>query len=635
MAGNTAAGEAPRAVIVDTSKSPHARLRPVPLDAVTLSDAFWQPRRETLKAVTLPSQYARCEKTGRIDNFRRVSGTVEKPFQGRFYNDSDVYKWLEAVSWMLAGGGDADSSLTEMADTVIDAIIGAQDTDGYINTYFSCERKGERWSNIKDMHEMYCGGHLIQAGVAHFRSTGSSRLLDVGRRFADHLIATWGPEEEKRHGACGHEEIELALVELSRATGDMRYLGQAQYFLDCRGRGLISGQDYHQDHRPFRDLDRIAGHAVRAAYQAIGATDLYAETGEQALRGALDRLWSNMTGRRMYITGGIGSRTTGEAFGTDYDLPNEQAYAETCAAIASGMWNWRMLLLEGEAKYADMMELSLYNGALVGLSLSGEEYFYENPLADDGSHRRTPWFSCACCPPNLARMLAEVPGQMYSLSDEGIWAHLYAESSTAVEWKGRDVRLVQKTAYPWEGDISFTLEGECQGEFSLYLRIPGWCESPSLCVNGSPVEGATPGTYADIRRQWSPGDTIRLSLPMPVRLMESHPYVAENTGRVALMRGPLVYCLESADNPGVDLRDIAIPADAAFAAEFEPALLGGVTALRCQAEAIAPGTEWEGALYRPFDEEGKHGTPTHITAVPYYAWANREPGRMAVWLLRG
>jgi uncharacterized protein len=625
----------PPAVTVSTSLSPHARLRPVPLNDVQLLDEFWEPRRQINCKVTLPSQFEHIEKTGRLDNFRRAAGKIDGPFQGLYFNDSDVYKWLEAASWELVAS--SDPGLERMVEAAIAEVEDAQQPDGYLNTFFTYDRASERWTNLTDKHELYVAGHLIQAAVAHHRATGNERLLKVARRFADHICSVFGSEDEgKLVGTDGHEEIEMTLVELYRDTGDHKYLDQARFFVDMRGHGLVSGREYHQDHKPFRDQDEIVGHVVRAVYLNCGAADLYAETGEPALLEALERLWENITTRRMYVSGGIGSRYEGEAFGKDYELPNERAYAESCAAIGSVMWNWRMLVLGGDARYADLMEHTLYNALLPGISLDGQHYFYQNPLAGDGTHRRKPWFYCACCPPNIARLLASLPGYFYSTSGEGVWVHLYAQGEASVELdENRLIQLKQRTRYPWDGEVEIGVEGE--GEFSLMLRIPSWCEEgASIRVNGEPLdEEILPGTYAEIRRAWRPGDTVLLHLPMPVRLVESHPHVTENKGKVALMRGPILYCVEQADNSGVDPRDVVLQARADFPSEFRAELLGGVTVIEASAEAVAPDKGWEGRLYRTARLEGRrasHGKPVRITAVPYYAWANREPGPMRVWL---
>ncbi len=629
-----------RSRVVDTSASPHARLRPLPLADVRLSDGFWEPRRRINRRETLPSQYEHLEETGRLDNFRRASGKIAVPFRGLYFNDSDVYKWLEAASWSLAT--DPDPDLERMVDAAITEIADAQRPDGYLNTYFTFERAHERWTDF-DLHEMYCAGHLIQAAVAHFRATGARRLLDVAVRFADHICHLFGPEEEgKRPAVDGHEEIEMALVELFRATGDRRYLYQARYFVDARGHGLLGepygrfDPSYSQDHEPLRDQREVVGHAVRALYLYCGATDVYAEIGEPDLLDALRRLWRNMTTKRMYVSGGLGSRYEGEAFGGDYELPNERAYAETCAAIAGVMWNWRLLLVSGEARYADLMEHTLYNAVLPGISLDGRRYFYQNPLADDGTHRRRPWFGCACCPPNVARLLASLPGYIYCTSDDAVWVHLYAEGTAAVDLGDHAVRLAQRTDYPWDGNVEISVE-EGGGEFGLMLRVPSWCEEGCTpVVNGEAMDASfPPGSYAKVRRLWRAGDTVRLDLPMPVRRLESHPHVVENAGRVALARGPLLYCVERADNPGLDPRDLVLPAYSNPLVRFDPQLLGGVTVLDARAEVLVPEEAWKDRLYRtarPQPDGGQEAGSTTLRAVPLYAWANREPGAMRVWL---
>jgi hypothetical protein len=624
----------PVPAIVDTSQSRHTRLRPVPITAVTLADQFWAPRRSINAKITLLSQFQHLEASGRIDNFRRVSGKAEGPFQGLVFNDSDVYKWLEAAAWTLAT--DSDPELARMVDLVIAELADAQQPDGYLHTYFVGEHAHERWSNLRDLHELYNAGHLLQAAVAHYRATGTTHLLDVACRFADHICDTFGPAAQgKRAETDGHEEIELALVELARVTDNQRYRDQAQFFVDLRGHGVIGGSPYHQDHQPFRQLDALVGHAVRAVYYTSAAADLYAESGEPALREALERLWRNMVTRRMYVSGGIGARWEGEAFGADFELPNARAYTETCAAIGSVMWNWRMLALDGEARFADLLERTLYNGVLVGLSLDGQSYFYQNPLEDDGTHRRQPWFGCACCPPNVARLLASLPGYCYSVSDEGIWTHLYAEGQAEIALgTGNVVRLKQQTRYPWDGEIMLEIDGE--GTFSLFLRIPAWCEAGSvLQINEEIYSGALiASSYAEIRRDWQPGDQVRLTLPMPVQRIECHPYVTENRGRVALMRGPLLYCIEQADQPNIDVRSVVLPPDLALIPEYRPDLLDGVTILRGPARVDELRAEWTQELYRSVQlptAEPPH-QPIEIIAIPYYAWANREPGRMQVWL---
>jgi DUF1680 family protein len=614
------------ATVVDTSRSPYAKLRPVPVGATRLEDDFWAPRLELLRKATLPSQHRLLEETGRMFNFRRASGKVKGEFSGFYFNDSDVYKWLEAVGFALDYS--PDEGLRDTAQGVVKEVSAAQDADGYLDTYFALERRAERWRNLRDLHELYCAGHLIQAAVAYYRATGNSELLNVATSFADNIASMFGPD--KLQGTPGHPGIEMALVELFRTTGDEAYLDLARFFLDQRGRGVIGGRAYHIDHEPFRELDEVAGHAVRSLYLNCGAADVYMETGERALWEALERLWLNMTERRMYVTGGAGARHDGEAFGADYELPSRHAYAETCAAIASVMWNWRMLLASGGAGYADVMELALYNGALSGISLDGENYFYVNPLADRGGHRRQPWFPCACCPPNIARLLASLPGYLYCVSDDGLWVHLYARSTARTALDGTQFVIVQETDYPWDGEITIVLDPEKEKEFALRLRIPGWCRKPEIQINGEPAGIVVePGSYAELRRAWEKGDEVRLSLPMRVERIMSNPLVLENADRMALKHGPIVYCLEQADNPEADIWDIALSRNGQLNAVFRTDILGGVVII--QGEAYAVEASFDGELYRPMAEARARRRQIEFTAIPYYAWANREPGPMIVW----
>ncbi|HEX2515322.1 MAG TPA: beta-L-arabinofuranosidase domain-containing protein [Chloroflexota bacterium] len=631
-----------RGTVIDTGRSPHARLRPVPIGAVRLADGFWKGRLETTRQVTLLQQLEQCEATGRIDNFRRAvvnrGGKKETPFRGRYYDDSDVYKWVEAASYALAGG--PDEELRGRLRGVAEEIAGAQGPDGYLNTYYTFERAGERWTDLTRMHEMYCAGHLLQGAIAMHRATGERLLLDVAVRLADHICDTFGPQG--RAGTDGHEEIELALVELYRETGDARYLRLAGFLLDQRGATppLLSGTAYHQDHLPVREQREIVGHAVRATYLACGMTDVYAETGEQALLEGVQSLWESAFRRKAYVTGGLGARWAGEAFGEDYELPNATAYAETCAAIGGLMWNWRLLAVEGEGRYADWMEAALYNGILSGISLDGRTYFYQNPLADRGGHRRQPWFGTACCPPNIARTLLSLPGYLYSTSAEGVWVHHFGAGEVEVAVPGSRGRatLEVQTRYPWDGEVRVGVRRlpPGGGPWTLYLRLPGWCDRPRVRINGEPAGiEERPGTYVALRRAWQEGNEVTLDLPMPVRRLRAHPHVLADTGRVALARGPLVYCLEATDHPGVDPWDVVLPEGAELVAEVQPGLLGGVTRLRGEG-VVRPAAAWEGALYReggtaPAEAPGQARTAP-LSAVPYFAWANRDAGPMQVWL---
>lgn len=623
----------PQPVVLDTSRSPESRLKPVPLTAVRIDDEFWAPRIRTTRAVTLPSQYEQCEASGRIDNFRRAAGRKQIEFQGRFYNDSDVYKWLEAASYALAT--EPDAALARRVDALVEDIAAAQGPDGYLNTYFTFERAGERFTNLVRMHELYCAGHFIQAAVAHRRATGKTTALAVATRLADYICGVFGPEA--RRGTDGHEEIELALVELYRETGNRTYLERARFFLDQRGQRppVLDGSTYLQDHLPVREQRDVVGHAVRATYLACGMVDVFLETGEEALWDAASRLWESAFERKAYVTGGLGSRHEGEAFGDDYELPNDRAYAESCAAIGSVFWNWRMLQRHGDARYADQLERSLYNGVLAGISLRGDRYFYVNPLADRGGHRRQAWFDCACCPPNLSRLLMSLPAYCYSASAEGAWVHLYASGGVAMALPGGErIALGIETRYPWEGSVRVTIEEAPVAAASLFLRIPGWCAEAEARVRGEPYRGRLrPGSYLEVRSRWKAGEAVELTLAMPVTMLASHPRVLASSGRAALARGPLVYCVEAADNPGFDVWDLAVRPGSDVRAELAPGLLGGVVALRGQGRVDRRGAR-AAALYAPATD-AIEGDEVRFTAIPYYAWAERSPGAMAVWLRCG
>lgn len=635
-----------KAVILDTWHSPYARLKPVSLRNIMLDDGFSQSRVLLNQSVTILTQFQLLETTGRLDNFRRVSGDSKKPYQGYVFNDSDVYKWLEAASWVMIYNH--DKQLQTLVDHVINLITKAQDKDGYLNTFFSLEKVRERWTNLQEKHELYCAGHLIQAAIAHHRVTGQSSLMNVAIRLADHICTTFGPSQVV--GTSGHPEIELALVELYRETGDAKYLEQAAIFIDRRGHGFLGGSEYLLDHIPVRKLGHLVGHAVRALYLCSGATDLVLETGDQPLRTTLELLWNNMVNQQMYITGGIGARHDGEAFGKPYELPNARAYAETCAAIASVMWNWRMLQLDGNARYADLMEWTFYNAVLPGISLDSKEYFYVNPLKDDGDHRREAWFDCACCPPNICRTIAMIPGYIYSVSNEGIWLHLYAQSKAIIELiTGQQVKIQQTTSYPWDGHITLKIIGlqpphSVQGgsinspKFSLFLRLPGWLtgQKVSVKINGKPYRHhAASGSYLEINRNWQMGDIVSYDLPMDVRFIESHPMVGDNFGRIAVIRGPLVYCLEAVDNPDVLLSEIRINHSDKPEIEFVPDLLGGIVRLHLSGSIRPIDVDWNDKLYRPAQLNLLHANDREIevVSIPYFAWANRVPGAMSIWQL--
>ncbi|HET6438866.1 MAG TPA: beta-L-arabinofuranosidase domain-containing protein [Anaeromyxobacter sp.] len=627
-----------QAPVIDVARSPHARLAPVPVSAVRLEGGLWGARRETDLPESLFQQWEQLEITGRLDNFRRVAGKSDNPYQGRVFNDSDLYKWLEAASWWLVRR--SNPRLEGLVEEGILLAEGAQQPDGYLDTYYSLERGGERWTNLRDNHELYCAGHLFQAAVAHHRATGSERLLRVATRLADMICTEFGPPGTgRRQGIDGHQEVEMALIELFRETGQRRYLDTARYFLEARGYGLLEGgwfnRTYFQDHAPFRALEKLAGHAVRALYYACGVTDLFLETGDRTLLGTLERLFTRMEQRQLYVTGGVGARHDGESFGADYELPNGQAYTETCAAIALAMWCHRMLAATGEARYADLLEWTLHNGVLPAWSLDARAYLYVNPLEDDGGHRRRPWYHCACCPPNLARTVASFPGLLYSTRGDELFVHLYAPGEATLELGGRTLLVRQRTRYPWDGRIELELDGE--GEFSLNLRVPAWVgQGAALLLNGeAAVAPLRPGTYVALRRYFSRGDQIELSLPMPVRLLEAHPYVAEDVGCVALTRGPILYCAEGVDHPGLDLRDLRVDPARPPQAAPEPGLPGGMVALHGPATLAGLSEAWHEQIYLPVGTAPPAAPrPAGLRAVPYLAWGNRAPGPMRVWLRR-
>ncbi len=596
------------------------KLRAVPSTDVEFSDRFWAPRLQVNRTATVPHCLKQCEDTHRIPNFEVAAGLVEGKFEGIYFNDSDVYKVLEGAAHALALHPDPE--LDAYLDDLIAKIAAAQQDDGYLNTYYTLVEPDKRWTDLPAKHELYCAGHLFEAAVAHYRATGKRSLLDVAIRFADHIDRKFG--DDALVGVPGHEEIELALVKLYEATGEQRYFDLAKWFIDRRGQ---SDREYCQDHIPVREQSEIVGHAVRAMYLYSGVADVAAYSGDEALTAAMERIWHDVTRRKMYVTGGVGPSAHNEGFTVPYDLPNDSAYAETCAAIGLALWSHRLALLHARADYADVLEQALYNGLLSGVSLDGTRFFYVNPLGSRGRHHRQPWYGCACCPSNVVRFIPQVGSLVYATSPAALWVNLYAANEAKARLDAGEVALRQDTDYPWDGAVKLTVRPSAPATFAVNLRIPGWCEGATAKVNGRTVD-ATPADdgYLHLERRWRPGDTVTLDLPMPAHRVMAHPSVAADVGRVALQRGPIVYCLEGVDNGG-SVRDIALPPDAKLEAHFEPDLLGRVAVLRGKA-LRRPVANWDGVLYQPVlpDEE------TSFRAVPYYAWDNREPGEMVVWL---
>ena len=609
------------AVCLQAEEPKHRKLSAVPFTDVKVEDDFWAPRIKTNREVSLPHNFKWCEETGRFSNFAKAAGDMEGKFEGIYFNDSDVYKVLEGAAYSLADH--PDPVLDKMTDDVIAKIAAAQHENGYLNTYFTLVEPEKKWTNFRVRHELYCAGHLFEGAVAHYRATGKKTLLDVATRFADRIDELFGPNG--RHEVPGHEEIELALVKLAQATGESRYMDLAEFFLDVRGdeskREGVFGP-YCQDHEPVREQSEIVGHAVRAMYLYSGVADVAAYTGDEGYIEAMDRLWEDVVRRKMYITGGIGARHSGESFGDPFELPNDSAYCETCAAIGLALWSHRLNLMHGDAHYADVLERVLYNGILSGIGMDGEHFFYVNPLASGGGHHRQPFFPCACCPTNVVRFVPSIPGYVYAVGKHGVFVNLYvAGVGKIVTPGGTPITLTQETRYPFDGKVRLTLDKpeNHKGRFQVNLRIPEWCDGAKVSLNGKPVAPQVSisgkpvkpvrmvNGYANICRYWDPGDVIELDLPMEIKRIEANPRVKDNAGRVAIARGPLVYCFEGCDNDG-RVRNIVLDRDPKLTARQRSDLLGGVTVI-----------------------EGKARGDRTVTAVPYHAWDHRDPGEMLVW----
>ncbi|MFD1848597.1 glycoside hydrolase family 127 protein [Oceanobacillus bengalensis] len=630
---------------------------------VQMKDRFWNKYMEVVRKEVIPYQWNALndrlpdtEPSHAIENLKIAAGEARGEFYGMVFQDSDVAKWLEAVAFSLENH--PDQALEETADELIDLLGRAQQEDGYLNTYYTIKAPEQRWTNVRDNHELYCAGHLIEAAVAYYQVTGKRKFLDIMCNYTDYIDTVFGNEEGKIRGYPGHQEIELALVKLFDVTGNERYLELSKYFIDQRGqnphyfdmerekRGDTNpffyhhGYEYHQAHEPVRDQEKAVGHSVRAIYMYAAMADLALKTNDDSLRKACERLWDNLTKKQMYITAGVGSSEFGEAFSFDYDLPNDTAYTETCASIALVFWAKRMLDLETNSKYADVMERALYNGTISGMDLDGKKFFYVNPLEvwpkactrHDKRHVkpvRQPWFTCACCPPNLARLISSIGHYMYSKDDNQLFVHLYAGNQTDVELNGQMVNIIQTTEYPWDEKVTLSINPETADSFTIALRIPGWCKQPELWVNGERIHVGivSKDGYAYIQRTWEKGDHIELLFPMPVRRMKSHPSVRVNAGKVALQRGPVVYCLEEVDN-GKNLSNIYLPKASRFDVTFDKDLLEGVVTIKGDAVRIDPNA-WEDNLYASNDDEQ---ILVEIKAIPYYAWCNRSPGEMLVWI---
>jgi DUF1680 family protein len=614
----------------------------VPIHAVTIQEGFWYGRRAANVNTSIPSMGKLLEVNGRMTNFKRLIGKSDAPQRGPVYSDSDIYKWWEAIGFALQSGD--NPALRAMVENTAKDVIAAQQPDGYLNTYYVREKAADRMTPRTQQwgHELYNMGHFLQGATAYYRGTGDRALLDTGIRFVnDFLLPSYGLEPDKKPLMSGHPEMELALVELYRMTGDKRHLNLAEYLLRGDARIPLKPENYvyHFCGKPFTSRTKLEGHAVRAMYACSGATDYYLETGDESYWKTLNTLWADLVSSKMYITGGVGARSEGEAFGDPYELPNAQAYTESCAAIGNMMWNWRMLAATGDAKYADVMERALYNGINSGMSLSGNLYCYRNPLSFDpatGDVIRNEWYDTTCCPPNLERTFASLPGYFYSTSKDGIYVHLFHNSE--MNWHledGTPIKIVQKTEYPWKGEVEFEVSPAKAAEFTLCVRKPDWSDHASIVSQSVASDRVTDG-YFPIRRQWLPGSKFTLKLDMKPQLLESNAHVVENSGRVAVQRGPLVYCLEGLDQPeGTSLADVSIRAGvrssgSGFTESFEKDLLDGVVVLRHEG-AVSKASAARNSLYFSADAPASATAKLTLTFIPYYAWLNRKPSPMQVW----
>lgn len=592
----------------DIKEQPLKMIEQIDFSHVKINDNFWSPRLSKHVSATLPVCIDQIEnQTGRIRNFENAA-KGEGEHSGIFFDDSDVYKALEGMAYSLINNPDPE--LEKKADEWIDKFAAAQQPDGYINTFYTLTGLDKRWTNM-DKHEMYCAGHMIEAGVAYYQATGKRKLLDVCIRMTDHMMSQFGPG--KRHWVPGHEEIELALVKLYQTTQEQKYLDFAYWLLEERGHGHGTMGDegkwdpvYYQDIVPVRRLTDISGHAVRCMYLYCGMADVAALKNDTGYIAAIDRLWDDVVHRNMYITGGIGSSRDNEGFTEDYDLPNLDAYCETCASVGMVLWNQRMNQLTGDSKYIDILERSLYNGALAGISLGGDRFFYVNPLESKGDHHRQEWYGCACCPSQLSRFLPSIGNYIYASSDDALWVNLYIGNTGQIRIGETDILLTQETDYPWDGSVKLTISTSQPLEKEIRLRIPNWCKTNDLSINGKRINVSEKKGYAVIK-DWKSQDVIALDMDMPVEIVAADPHVKENFGKRAIQRGPLVYCMEEIDNPEY-FDQIQLSPSTTFQTAFVSDILNGIKTIKT------------------------NGRAQSATFIPYYAWDNRKAGKMRVWI---
>ncbi len=645
------------------------KVAPIALDHIRIGDPFWKPYMELVRNHVIPYQWEalndrieNAEPSHCIRNFRIAAGLEEGDFQGYCFQDSDVYKWLEAVAYSLMWHKDPE--LEKTADETIELIASAQQPDGYLDTYYIIKGLDKRFTNLMDRHELYCLGHMIEAAVAYFKATGKDRFLKVAIRFVDCVCENFGTDPGKIPGYPGHEVAEMALVLLYGVTGEEKHLKLAKYFIDQRGQSPLFFEEeekknnnecywndsymkkqYYQAGKPVRMQKKAEGHAVRAVYLYSGMAEVASATGDASLFEACETLWNNIVQRQMYITGAIGSTQYGESFTFDYDLPNDTIYAETCAAIGLIFFARRMFEITGESRYVDVMENTLFNAVISGMSLDGKSFFYVNPLEANPESslkdyykrhvkiERQKWFGCACCPPNIARLLSSIGGYAYEANTDEIYMNLFIGGEIEAELGGAKQKLSVETGYPWNGDVAVTIHNDAESEFTLAVRIPGWCENYSLEINGEKIAGAgvISNGYVKLKRHWKDGDTVVLKMEMPIRLMEANPRVRADAGKVAVTRGPLVYCLEEADN-GKLLQNLSLSDAPEFNCHFEKDMANGVVVIDANGHRTSEKSWGEDQLYRVYSDNKKEDV--RMTFIPYYSWANRTPGELLVWVRR-
>jgi DUF1680 family protein len=638
---------------VNTAHSRYALLHTLEYRQVTLKDGFWTEKVDINRTKSLRFGFKMLEKAGNFDNLRIAIGLIKGTYRGYVFIDSDIYKWLEAVAWEL--GKRADPELSAMADQAIELIAAAQLPNGYINSFVQTRESPQPWADMDNGHELYCAGHLFQAAVAFQRALGDQRLLKIACCFADQIDSVFGPQ--KRHATCGHPVVEMALVELFRVTAERRYLDLAKFFIDQRGQNIMKGHrsygpEYHQDHIPVRQVTEAAGHSVRQLYLASGATDLFLETGEPALLQAMQRLSKDITETKLYITGGMGARFDGEAFGDPYELPTDQCYCETCAAIASLMWNWRMLLATGEGQYADQMERALYNNILASPALDGQHYFYINPLLLREARflrlstdlppseifipdQRPEWHDCACCPPNVMRLFASLSHYLATSDAQGLQIHHFAPAELEhILPAGARIKLNIATEYPWQGSVRLQVLETGSSTWALSLRIPAWSQNQTLSINGEVIQDARrEHGYLVLEREWRVGDVIELDLHMQATFVASNPRIDATRDSLAIQRGPLVYCLEDQDQAMQGrLLDFEVDKNQALLTRWAADTLGGIMLVEAAGQVIDI-EAWHGQLYLPLNcTLPTEPRTTRLIAIPYYAWGNRVIGAMRVWI---